>query len=168
MKNAVEESNTIINTEPTTNEIESNSNVSNNNQPKELTEEEIRVMEEEVVRLVNEERAKHGLYPLEISEKLMKTAKLKSNDMATRNYFSHTDPDGYTLYKQLENLDNYWTIMENIVSGKSPCIAMNTLLNSKPHKEQILNTNYKYIGVGFNNGYWTQHFSMNDKWANEN
>uniref|UniRef100_UPI00294356C8 stalk domain-containing protein n=1 Tax=uncultured Tyzzerella sp. TaxID=2321398 RepID=UPI00294356C8 len=39
---------------------ESNSNTSNT----ELTEQDIRAMEEEVVRLVNEERAKYGLQPL--------------------------------------------------------------------------------------------------------
>ena len=132
----------------------------------ELTEQDIRAMEEEVVRLVNEERAKYGLQPLEISEKLMKTAKMKSEDMATRNYFSHTDPDGYTLYKQIEGLDNYWTIMENIAGGDYPDLAMNLWLNSTFHKEQILNSEYKYIGVGFKNGYWTQHFSKDDKWAN--
>ncbi len=137
------------------------------NKSKEFTEEEIRAMEEEVIKLVNEERAKHNLQPLEISEKLMETAKMKSNDMATRNYFSHTDPDGYTLYKEFEKLDNYWTIMENISGGDYPDVAMDTWLNSLPHKEQILNPSYKYIGVGFNSGYWTQHFSKDDKWANE-
>ncbi len=140
----------------------------------ELTEQDIRAMEEEVVRLVNEERAKYGLQPLEISEKLMKTAKMKSEDMATRNYFSHTDPDGYTLYKQIEGLDNYWTIMENCHAGSFDAKAsMLNLLNSKKHSEQILNPDYRYIGVGFVQNYnseyinyWTQHFSKDDKWAN--
>ena len=170
MKNEVEESNTIINTESTTNEIESNSNVSNNNQPKELTEEEIRAMEEEVVRLVNEERAKHNLHPLEISEKLMKTAREKSNDMLENDYFGHEDPNGYNMARDLnvaENLTGY---------SSTPFSAVDDWMRSKKgHRENILDPRSKYIGVGLASNiyseyqyYWTQQFSMDDKWANEN
>ena len=166
MKNEVEESNTITNTEPTTNEIESNSNVSNNNQSKELTEEEIRAMEEEVVRLVNEERAKHGLHPLEISEKLMKTAREKANDMAINNYYSHTNPNGYNMARDLN-------VAENIDISGSPKGAMSSWLNSKGHKDNILSEKAKYIGVGMaspsdGTPYAVQQFANDDKWANEN
>ena len=125
------------------------------------TDEEVRKMEEEVVRLVNEERAKYGLEPLEISEKLMQTAKIKSNDMSTRNYFAHTDPDGYNMARDLN-------VGENIASmGMSPKGVVNGWLNSKKgHREQILNPNYKYIGVGVYGSKWTQHFSKDDKWVN--
>lgn len=153
--------------------IEDNSSLIDNTKPiidvedtavsseKELTEEEIRAMEEEVVKLVNEERAKYGLQPLEISEKLMQTAREKSEDMATNNYFSHTDPNGYTMAMELN-------LAENIHAGSiTPEGAVRNWLNSKLHRENILNPNYKYIGVGFydnNNsdyqGYWTQHFSF--------
>lgn len=125
-----------------------------------LTEQEIRAMEEEVVRLVNEERAKYGLQPLQISETLMQSARAKSEDMATRNYSSHTDPNGYTMYKELN-------VGENIAYGFNKSYnAINWWLNSEGHRANILNPNYKYIGVGFAKNstseytyYWTQHFS---------
>ena len=160
--------------------IEDNSSLIDNTQPiiigvedtavsseKELTEEEIRAMEEEVVKLVNEERAKYGLQPLQISEKLMQTAREKSKDMATNNYFSHTDPNGYNMARDLN-------VAENVHGGSSdPKGAIYSWLNSKGHRENILNPNDKYIGVGFaknNNSeysnYWTQQFGSNDKWAN--
>ncbi len=159
------------NVENNTNEsIEENNNVNESNQPKELTEEEKRVMEEEVVRLVNEEREKHGLQPLQISEKLMKTAREKSDDMAINNYFSHTDLNGYTMAIDLN-------VAENITSVDStPNGAVdNWMKSTKGHKQNILDPNSKYIGVGvsFNINselvyYWTQQFSSDDKWANEN
>ena len=125
------------------------------------TDEEVRKMEEEVVRLVNEERVKYGLQPLEISEKLMQTAKIKSKDMSTKNYFAHTDPDSYNIARDLN-------VGENIASmGMSPKGVVNGWLNSKKgHREQILNPDYKYIGVGVYGSKWTQHFSKDDKWAN--
>lgn len=141
---------------------ESNSNTSNT----ELTEQDIRAMEEEVVRLVNEERAKYGLQPLEISEKLMKTARAKSEDMIRDNYYAHINSNGYAMYK-------YLNVGENIYSNEiSPKSAVNSWLSStKGHREQILNPNYKYIGVGlginsYNKSSWTQHFSSENKWAN--
>ena len=136
-----------------------------------------REMEEEVIELINEERAKYGLEPLEISEKLMETAKMKSEDMATKGYFAHTDDDGYTLYQQIEGLENYWTIMEIIARGKSlskPSGAVSTWMSStKGHREQILTAEYKYIGVGYStsedgNNYWTVHFSSDEKWNDSN
>lgn len=127
----------------------------------ELTEQDIRAMEEEVVRLVNKERAKYGLQLLEISEKLMKTARAKSEDMIINNYYSHTAPNGYNMAKDLniaENLNTGLATEENIIH------IFNSWLNSQGHKENILNPNYRYIGVGigvdeYGGGVWTQHFS---------
>lgn len=166
------------NNEPIINEIENNinesikenNNVNESNQPKELTEEEKRAMEEEVVRLVNEEREKHGLQPLQISEKLMQTAREKSDDMVKNNYASHTDPNGYNMAKDLN-------VAENIhgVSSTPDSAVYNWLDSKQGHKENILNPNLKYTGVGiaFDKNsefiyYWTQQFSSDDKWANEN
>lgn len=148
-----------------------NSSLDNNIQPiveiedttvsseKELTEEEIREMEEEVVKLVNEERAKYGLEPLQIDENLMKTARIKSEDMAINNYFSHTAPNGYNMARELN-------VGENCHAGSSyPKGAVDSWLNSQGHRENILSPNYNYIGVGYGKSlasdyvdYWTQHF----------
>ena len=166
------------NNEPTINEIETNTNqnieennnTTESNEPKELTEEEKRAMEEEVVKLVNEEREKHGLQPLQISEKLMQTAREKSDDMAINNYSSHTDPNGYNMAKDMN-------VAENIAGVSStPKGVFNEWLSSNTgHKENILDPNSKYIGVGVAYNidskymyYWTQQFSSDDKWANEN
>lgn len=150
-----------------------NTSLNNNNQQeniivsseKELTEEEIRALEEEVVKLVNEERAKYGLEPLQIDEDLMKSARAKSEDMATRDYYDHIDPDGYFIYKD-------YAKAENIGARTTPKEAVESWLNSKGHSDNILNPNYKYIGVGLAYGkatwwyndnnihpYWTQHFN---------
>jgi uncharacterized protein YkwD len=46
----------------------------------------------EVVRLVNTERVKAGLAPLEVDPGLMQFARERSEDMVARGYFGHDDP----------------------------------------------------------------------------
>ncbi|MDE6181959.1 MAG: hypothetical protein K2F59_01970 [Eubacteriales bacterium] len=142
------------------NQTQVSNNTSNSTNSTTLTEQEIRAMEEEVVRLVNEERVKNGLQPLQISEDLMKTAREKSDDMATRDYISHTDPDGYNMATELKVGENIsgWNI--------DPSGAVYDWMNSEGHRANILNPNYKYIGVGYAKNsnsrcvhYWTQQFS---------
>ena len=94
----IDTTNQSVNINQNNNQNQVSNNNTNNSTT--LTEQEIRAMEEEVVRLVNEERVKNGLKPLEISEKLMESARAKSEDMIKRNYYSHTDPDGYNMAKE--------------------------------------------------------------------
>ena len=54
--------------------------------------ETVSAMEQEVVALVDAERAKYGLAALTLSTELSDGARLKSQDMAEQNYFSHTSP----------------------------------------------------------------------------
>ena len=141
-----------------------------------LTEQDIRVMEKEMINLVNNERESLGLNKLEISNKLMNTAKEKSRDMANNDYFSHTNLDNYNMAIDLG-------IAENIGQQLFPINQFDSFKNSLDgHYENMINPNYKYIGVGFSfkldydnptydgspsiKTYWTQQFSSNDKWAN--
>jgi uncharacterized protein YkwD len=54
-------------------------------------------LELRIHELVNQERAKHGLSPLAWNPMLNKIARLHSQDMVTRNYFSHYSPEGHDL-----------------------------------------------------------------------
>lgn len=119
----------------------------------------------EVVRLVNEERTKAGLKPLTYSAELSKVARAKSQDMADKNYFSHTSPtygDPFTMMKSFGI--SYRTAGENIAKGYSSAASvMNGWMNSEGHRANILNGSFGKIGVGcvVKNGttYWTQMFT---------
>ena len=52
--------------------------------------------EDQVVTLVNQERAKAGCNPLTVDSRLITAARGHSQDMATRNYFDHNTPEGVT------------------------------------------------------------------------
>lgn len=124
-----------------------------------------RAFEQEVIRLVNEERAKAGLKPLTENWELSRVARFKSEDMATKKYFSHTSPTYGSPFTMMKNFGiRYSYAGENIAYGqKSAAEVMKGWMNSPGHRQNIMNSNYTQIGVGYvqnSNGtpYWTQMF----------
>ena len=124
-----------------------------------------RAFEQEVIRLVNEERAKAGLKPLTENWELSRVARFKSEDMATKKYFYHTSPTYGSPFTMMKNFGiRYSYAGENIAYGqKSAAEVMKGWMNSPGHRQNILNSNYTQIGVGYvqnSNGtpYWTQMF----------
>lgn len=123
---------------------------------------------EQVLVLVNQERAKAKLNPLSLNSSLQSSAQSYSSQMATRNFFSHTAPDGGTFQQRIikAGYSNYRWIAENIAAGQSTASeVMRGWMNSTGHRNNILNPNAKEIGVGYSNSststyrhYWTQHF----------
>ncbi|NCC67911.1 MAG: secretion protein, partial [Clostridia bacterium] len=118
--------------------------------------------EQQVVALVNEQRAANGLAPLTLSQPLSDAARAKSQDMHDNNYFSHTSPTFGSPFEMLSAFGiSYRTAGENIAMGYStPEAVMNGWMNSAGHRANILNANYTQIGVGYvaDGNYWTQEF----------
>jgi len=105
----------------------------------------------EVLKIVNEERAKQGLKALTLSIKLTDIATEKARDMADNNYFSHTSPTYGTPFQMLQHFGvTYKTAGENIAAGqRSASEVMNSWLNSSGHRANILNSSYTEIGIGY-------------------
>ncbi len=118
--------------------------------------------EEEVVRLVNKERAARGLRPLTYNWELSRVARYKSQDMKDNKYFSHTSPTYGTPFQMMKSFGiAYRTAGENIARGqKSPEAVVNAWMNSSGHRANILNKSFTQIGVGYvgEGNYWTQMF----------
>lgn len=55
---------------------------------------ETRQLEQRTYELVNDERARRGLQPLEQTQKIRFIARSHSEDMAARDYFGHKSPEG--------------------------------------------------------------------------
>lgn len=114
----------------------------------------------QVIQIVNEERAKNGLPPLQAANDLNAFAYTRSTELPA--LFAHQRPDGSDpLYTVLEY--GYMAAGENIASGyPTPQAVMEGWMNSEGHRANILNSGFRYIGVGcyLNNGvyYWTQIF----------
>ncbi|MDD6308192.1 MAG: stalk domain-containing protein [Clostridia bacterium] len=122
--------------------------------------------EKRVLTLVNQYRAEAGLAPLVWDDTLAKVAASHSKDMANRNYFSHTTPEGLSPFDRMEKMGvTYRTAGENIAAGmRTPEDVMEQWMNSPGHYANIMNANYKRLGVGIAKGgsygvYWTQNFA---------
>ncbi|WP_221353887.1 CAP domain-containing protein [Streptomyces beigongshangae] len=116
-----------------------------------------------VLSLVNEERAKAGCSPVTASGSLAALAGSFSEDMAARGFFDHTDPDGATPWDRAEKLGIANLGGENIARGQADAAAvMDAWMNSPGHRANILNCDFKTMGVGahFASGgpWWTQNF----------
>lgn len=121
--------------------------------------------EDEVIRLVNEERAKRGLRALTKNWELSRVARFKSEDMANNNYFNHNSPTYGSPANMLRNFGiRFNTMGENIAYGQStPAGVMSVWMNSAGHRGNILNPNFTQLGAGFAKNsrgtpYWTQMF----------
>jgi uncharacterized YkwD family protein len=118
--------------------------------------------EQQVVNLVNEQRAANGLKPLTLNTKLSNVARLKSQDMHDNNYFSHTSPTYGSPFDMMKSFGiSYRAAGENIAMGyATPEAVMNGWMNSPGHRANILNPSFTQIGVGYvaSGHYWTQEF----------
>ncbi|WP_328940712.1 CAP domain-containing protein [Streptomyces sp. NBC_00250] len=118
---------------------------------------------DQVIALVNAERAKAGCGPLTANATLTRAAQGHSDDMAARDFFDHTNPDGDGPGERVTDAGYPWsTYGENIAMGQSsPESVMDSWMNSPGHRANILNCSFKEIGIGIHSEggpYWTQVF----------
>ena len=122
-------------------------------------------LENEVIKLVNEERARNGLPALEKNWEISRVARMKAQDMVDRNYFSHSSPTYGSPFNMMENFGlKFSSAAENIGMGqKTAADIMKSWMDSPGHRANILSRTVTHIGVGAAkaaNGtlYWTQLF----------
>ncbi|WP_367566657.1 CAP domain-containing protein [Lacrimispora sp.] len=119
---------------------------------------------QQVVDLVNAERAKEGLAPLTIDPVVEKAADVRAREIQSK--FDHTRPNGSSFSSALkEQGADFRGAGENIAWGQqTPKEVMNAWMNSPGHRANIMNKSYTHIGVGnVQNGsgtqYWVQLFT---------
>ena len=116
----------------------------------------------QVLALVNEERAKHGLQSLTYDSLVSSAANIRAKEI--KSLFSHTRPDGRSCFTALDEVGySYRKAGENIAYGqKSAKEVMSAWMNSEGHRANILG-DYTYIGIGvYESGgtiYWSQFFA---------
>jgi len=123
---------------------------------------DISALEQQVLTLTNQERAKEGLKPLATDAKLMNAAREKSTDMRTGNYFSHTSPTLGSPFDRMKALGiEYRAAAENIAMGQRTADeVVKAWMDSPGHRANIMNGTFTHIGIGYDaqGHYWTQQF----------
>jgi uncharacterized YkwD family protein len=109
--------------------------------------------EQQMLNLVNSERAKAGLSALKADLALTKVARLKSQDMINRNYFSHQSPTYGSPFEMMKTYGiSYNTAGENIAGNSSVSAAHTALMNSAGHRANILKSTFTHVGIGIVKG----------------
>lgn len=120
-----------------------------------------------MLQLVNEVRQSgcqcgntyyYPVAPLRWNDKLEKAASLHSADMYRRNYFSHASLEGKKGGARLDAAGYAWkTYGENIAMGyRSESEVVEGWLQSPRHCKNIMNKDFKEMGVARVGNYWTQ------------
>ncbi|MCS6879762.1 MAG: CAP domain-containing protein [Oscillochloridaceae bacterium] len=105
----------------------------------------------QVLALVNAERARAGCQPLSLEPRLMQAAQRHSEDMAVNNFFGHVGSNGSTLVQRVNAVGYPWSALaENVAAGYPTAEAvMAGWMSSEGHRRNILNCRYVHIGVGY-------------------
>lgn len=126
---------------------------------------DLQAVREEMLTLVNRERAAAGLSPLRLDDKLCLAAQVRAEEIIREN--SHTRPDGRRCFTAMDEAGvSYRAAGENIAAGQmSVAEVVTAWMNSPGHRANILNGRFGRIGVGFvytgssYRVYWTQMFA---------
>jgi uncharacterized protein YkwD len=115
-------------------------------------------LEKQVVTLVNQKRAAHGLVELKISGTLVRAARSHSREMGSKQYFGHPSYGGESFSHRLVRLGytregySYWAAGENIAWGSgldgTAEATVNAWMKSKAHRAVILHAKFRELGIG--------------------
>ncbi|TIP59521.1 MAG: hypothetical protein E5X56_10130 [Mesorhizobium sp.] len=121
--------------------------------------------EQYLLELINAARAKAGVQPLAFDNDLSEAAEGHSRWMLATDTFSHTGSGGSSPTQRMKaagyTLAGSWATGENIAwaTTRSPTgyndeiqLLHNNLMNSSGHRANILNGNFREVGLGFEVG----------------
>jgi uncharacterized protein YkwD len=105
--------------------------------------------EDEMLKLVNEERVAKGLKPLSMDARLRTLARKHSRDMFAHGYFAHVSPNGEDPFDRMRGAGiDYEEAGENLAKAPSVTIAHKGLMNSPGHRANILDPKFGKVGIG--------------------
>ncbi|MGA9287767.1 MAG: CAP domain-containing protein [Anaerobacillus sp.] len=119
-----------------------------------------RAMEKQIYAMTNVLRNLSDKAPLDYNDEVSDVAFGHSKDMGVNNYFSHTSPSEGELADRLKEGNILYSYAGENIAARYPDAgaAMIGWLNSKGHREALLNEEFTEIGVGVYHEYYTQNF----------
>ena len=109
--------------------------------------------EARMLELVNAERAKAGLRPLELDPAIRGVARDYSAQMFLEGYFAHVDTGGGTPFERMRRGGvRFSAAGENLALAPTVDVAHEGLMNSPGHRANILNRRFNRVGIGVADG----------------
>jgi len=109
---------------------------------------------ERVLEVTNQKRAENGLSLLTLNSKLNEVAQRKAGDMFAFNYWAHVSPSGRSPWSFFQEVGyKYLYAGENLARDfMNSDSVVDAWMNSPSHRDNLLNPNYKEIGLSVVNG----------------
>lgn len=111
--------------------------------------------EQRVVDLINVERRKMGAKPLALDGKLLRLARLHSENMARQDFFAHVGRDGLDALGRVEaaGIRDWRSLAENIAYNHERfpdplSQVVGRWMQSNKHRHNILNSDFTHTGLG--------------------
>lgn len=107
------------------------------------------ITQQKIIELTNAQRIKSGLGPVVENEALDKAAKLKGQNMIEENYWAHFAPSGKSPWDFILGAGYKFTYAgENLAKNfQTDEDVVNAWMNSPSHRDNLLNTHYKDVGI---------------------
>lgn len=102
----------------------------------------------QLLDLINQERTNAGLKIVAQDDQLNTLAQNHANDMATRNFFGHVNPDNQTpdMRRLAQKIPT--DVGENLAKTPSLLYAHYGLMRSAVHRKNVLNSRWQRVGIG--------------------
>ena len=105
--------------------------------------------EERLLRLVNQDRARHGLPPLELDTRLAQVARAHSDEMRATGVVAHVSPrTGSAADRVRAGGIKSSVVLENVARAYGVGEAQEGLMNSPGHRANILSPDASHVGIG--------------------
>jgi uncharacterized protein YkwD len=124
------------------------------------------VWKDEVLQLVNAERAARGVAPVVWNDTLADQATQYACELIAYDFFDHVNPStGSTLGTRTADFGyDFWIVGENLAAGqRTPAEVVADWMNSPCHRQNVINPAFTELGIGIRIGgdyglYWVQEF----------
>jgi hypothetical protein len=115
-----------------------------------------------IITLTNESRQQFNVPALTENQVLDTAAQAKADDMLAKGYFAHNTPDGKTPWDFITAAGySYLMAGENLAVNFNEAESVETAwMNSPDHKANILNKNFRDIGIGISQGTYQGHSAI--------
>lgn len=117
---------------------------------------------DELLSMINAERAKNSVAPLVVDERLVKSAEMKIDELLAEGWnenphLNDAGEHGFRFARQ--NMPECAIVSENLlVDHMSSESGFKGWMESQPHREAMLNPTYDYTGISVKGYYVVQHF----------
>lgn len=112
---------------------------------------------------LNTYRQQNGLAPVKVSPNLSRAAAWVTEDMVSKGYFNHFEPNGRTPFQRAYDCGYpSQNVGENLVITGSASNAMTLWKSSPQHNANMLKSQWKVVGIGRAGAYWAMVFGATD------